>query len=63
MNYILSASWLKLLDRMGNYVIRLGGFEQVLVMNNIIITFTYTYSKRRLKQNLTISAKLHTDAG
>ena len=48
-HYTLSTWWLHLLDGLGNYVIRLGAIEQVLVMTNNKITIGCNFYKCRLK--------------
>ena len=61
-HYMLSAWWLHIMNGLGNYVIRPGEIEQVLVMNNNITKLGYTYAKRRIKNPPDIFCKIsHTN--
>ena len=48
MQYMLIVCWLRLLTILEGYFICPGSIEQVLVMDNNIIPFAYTYAKCRL---------------
>ena len=47
---MLSAWWLHLMAGMVHYVIWPGEVEKVLFMTNKLMTFGYTYAKRRLNR-------------
>ena len=47
-HYMIRAWWLHLLYRLGNYGIRLVEIDQIILINNNIVTLCYTYAKCRL---------------
>ena len=56
--YMLSAWWLHLLDGLGHYVIPLGEFSKILVMDNNITTLGYTDANRSIKNPPEILCKI-----
>ena len=58
MHYMLRAWWLHLMYGLGQYVIRSGVIEQVLVITNNIMNLGYTYAKRKINNTPEIIHKL-----
>ena len=57
-NYMLSAWWLHLLDRLGHYIIHPGEVAHIMVIKNNIMDLGYTYAKRSLNDPLDIFFKI-----
>ena len=55
---MLSAWWLHHMDGLGKYVILPGSIAHILMIPKNLMTLSYTYSKRRLKNPPNISCKI-----
>ena len=43
-HYMISAWWMNFMEGLGQYIIRPGAFEKVIVMATIIMDLVYTYN-------------------